>query len=80
MREIAGDEGLAHELAIGGIGEEELEAIGEAGEDFADLVDERRGLERDAGACVLDPCPPKALGLEEEKRVSRCVLVVVFAD
>ena len=80
MRKIAGDEGLAYELAIGGIGEEELEASGEAGEDFADLVNERRGLERDAVASILDPCMPEALGLEIVKWVFRCVLVVVFAD
>lgn len=80
MRKVAGDEGLAHELAIGGNGEEELEAIGETGKDFADLVDEWRGLERDAGACVFDPCLPEALGLEIVEWVFRRVLVVVFFD
>lgn len=80
MREVAGDEGLAHELAVGGDGGEVLEAIGETGEDLADLIDERRGLERDAVAFILDPCLPEAFGSKIVEWVFRRVLVVVFFD
>ena len=80
MREVAGDEGLAHELAGGGDGGKMLEAISEAGEDLAEIVDERRGAEGQAGVSVLDPCLPEAVGLEVVERVLRGVLVVVFAD
>ena len=37
MWEVAGDEGVAHELAVGGDGGEEFEAIGEARGDLADV-------------------------------------------
>lgn len=37
LGKIASDESLAHELAIGGVGGEILEAICEAGEDLADI-------------------------------------------
>ena len=37
MWEIAGDEGVAHELAGGGDGGEEFEAIGEARGDLTDV-------------------------------------------
>lgn len=80
VREIAGDEGLAEEIAGGGDGGEMLEAISEAGEDLAHLIDKGRGLERQAGASLLDPCLPEALGLQVEEGVFRRVLVVVLAD
>ena len=37
MWEVAGDEGVAHELAGGGNGDEKFEAIGEARGDLADV-------------------------------------------
>jgi len=78
--EIAGDKRLAEDLAGGGDGGEVLEAIGEAGEDLADLVDERCRLERQTGLFILDPRLPKTLGLEIIERIFRRVLVVVFPN
>lgn len=57
-----------------------LEAVREAGEDFADLVDQRRGLKGDASAVFFDPWIPKTLALKVVKRVFRGVLVVVFPN
>ena len=57
-----------------------FEAVRESGEDFADLVDQRRGLKGDASAVFFDPWIPKTLALKVVKRVFRGVLVVVFPN
>lgn len=79
-RKIAGDEGLSHELAVGGNGDEILEAIGEAGEDLADVLDGGRGLEGSLAAAVVDPSLPETVCLQIEEWIFRSVFVVVFAD
>ncbi len=78
VREVAGDKGLAHFAAVFGDGDEELEAIGETGEDFADvghadLLADRRG------AIGFKGCPKPVAGEIAEGKV-RVVLVVVLAD
>lgn len=80
IREVAGEKCFAEALAGGGKRGEVLEPIGEPGEDLADLVDERRGPERQASGFLLDPGVPKTLGLQVEEGIFRRVLVVVFAD
>ncbi len=80
IREVAGEKRFAEALAGGGKGSEMLEPIGEASEDLADLVDERRGPERQASGFLLDPGVPETLGLQVEEGIFRRVLVVVFAD
>jgi hypothetical protein len=67
-------------LAVVWCADGEFETVGQLSEDFADLVDERAGLQRDATVSILDPCLPESLGLETEEWVFRRVLVVVFAD
>ena len=80
MGEVAGQKRLAEMLAVVWCAYGEFETVGQLSEDFADLVDERAGLQRDATVSSLDPCLPESLGLESEERVFRRVLVVVFAD
>ena len=67
-------------LAVVRCADGEFETVGQLSEDFANLVDERGGLQRSATISILDPCLPESLGLESEERVFRRVLVVVFAD
>jgi hypothetical protein len=45
VRKVAGDESLTHFPAVFGNGDEEIEAVGETGEDLADVTDERLGLQ-----------------------------------
>ena len=80
MGEVAGKQSLAEILAVIRCADGKFETVGQLGEDPADLVDERGGLQRNATVSILDPCLPESLGLEAEERVFRRVLVVVFAD
>ena len=80
MRKIAGDECLAHELAVGGDGGEVLEATGEAGEDLADILDGGCGGERRLVGSVFDPCLPETVFPQIKEGIIRCVIVVVPAD
>ncbi len=61
-REIAGDECLAHELAVGRVGDEILDAIGEAGEDLADIGDADFSA-NGRGAVALE-CLPEAIACQ----------------
>ena len=79
IREIAGDEGLAHELAVGGDGDEVLEAIGEAGEDLADVGNADFTVDWRGGTVVLEGLPESIAGQIAERQI-RVVLVVVFFD
>ena len=76
--EIAGDEGLAHELAVGGDGDEVLETIGEAGEDLADVGDADFPVDG-RGAIALEDLPESVARQIAEGQVG-VVLVVVFSD
>lgn len=78
MREIAGDERLAHELAVRGNGGEVLEAIGEAGEDLADIGD--ADLPVDRGFTIGFDGLPESIACQMAEGEIRVVLVVVFAD
>ena len=77
-RKIPGDEGIAHELAVGGDGDEVLEAIGEAGEDVADVGDADFPVDG-RGAIALEGLPETVACQIAEGQV-RVVLVVVFFD
>ena len=76
--EIPGDESLAHELAVGGDGDEVLEAIGEAGEDLADVGDADFPADG-RGAVALEGLPESIARQMAEGQI-RVVLVVVFFD
>ena len=78
--EIAGDESLAHEVAVCGNGDEVLEAIGEAGEGLADVLDGGRGLEGSLAAAIVDPSLPETVFPQIEEGIFRGVFIVVFAD
>ena len=80
VREVAGDEGLAHALAVRGDGDEELKAIGKAGEDPAHVLDQRGGVEFEPNGSVENPSLPESVGLEVVEGVFRGVFVVVPAD
>ena len=75
--EIAGDEGLAHELAVGGDGDEVLETIGEAGEDLADVGDADFPADRRA---VAFKGLPETVACQIAEGQIGVVLVVVFLD
>jgi len=76
--EVAGDEGLAHELAIAGIGEEELEASGEAGEDFADV--RNADFTADGRGAIGLKSLPESIARQKTEWEIGVVLVVVLAD
>ena len=78
MREVAGDERLAHELAVGGDGDEGLEAIGEAGEDLADVGNTDLPIDG-RGAVGLEGLP-EAIACQIPEWQIGVVLVVVFLD
>lgn len=76
--EIPGDEGLSHELAVGGDGDEILEAIGEAGEDLSDVGDP--DFAADGGFTIgLEGLPESVTNQVAEGKI-RIVLIVVFLD
>ncbi len=78
MREVAAHEGLAHELPVGGGGGEILEAIGEAGEDLADVG--HADLATDGrGAVGLEGLPESIARQIAEGQIG-VVLVVVLSD
>lgn len=78
MREIARDEGLAHELACGGDGGEVLEAVSETGAGLILVRDAE--IPADDGGAVLFQGHPEAIAGEVAEGKLRVVLVVVFAD
>ena len=69
---------LVHELAVGGKGDEVLEAIGETGEDVADVGDPDFPIDW-RGAVALEYLPETVTCQIAEGQV-RVVLVVVFFD
>ncbi len=77
---VTGNEGLSHELAVGGNGDEVLKAIGEAGEDLAKIASQQWRIDRAGLAIFLLPRLPESLGLQVVERVVRRVFVVVFPD
>lgn len=76
--EIPRDEGVAHEMAVGGDGDEVLETIDEAGEDLIDIGDADFPANR-CGA-VAFKCLPETVACQIAEGQIRVVLVVVFAD
>ena len=76
--EIPGDESLAHELAVGGDGDEVLETIGEAGEDLANVGDADFPVDG-RGAVAFEGLPESVARQIAEGQVG-VVLVVVFSD
>ena len=78
VREIAGDEGLAHSLAGGGDGGEVLEAIGEAGEGLILIGDAE--VAADDGVSINFQRLPETVAGEVAEWQLGVVLVVVFAD
>ena len=76
--EVAGDDGAAHELAVGGDGYEVLEAIGEAGEDFTDVGD--ADFPMDGRGTATLKCLPESIARQIAEGQVRIVLVVVFLD
>jgi len=78
VREVAGDKCLAHFSAVFGDGDEEFEAIGEAGEDFADVGD--KDLPANWSDAVGFNGFPKPVSGEIAEGKIRVVLVVVLAD
>ena len=75
--EVAGDEGLAHELAVGRDSHEELKAIGKAGEDPAGVSNPDLPVDRRVDIAFKD-LPESIPGQVAEWQV-RVVLVVVPA-
>jgi len=78
VREVAGDQSLAHFPAVFGECDEEFEAIGEPGEDFADVGHADFPADR-RDAIGFKGCPKPVAGEIAEGKV-RVVLVVVLAD
>lgn len=74
--EVAGDESFAHELAVGGDGDEVLEAIGEAGEDLTDIG--YADLAADGSGAVHFESLPEAIARQIAERQVGVVLVVVL--
>lgn len=78
VREVAGNEGLAHFPAVFGDGDQEFKAVGEASEDLADV--EHADLPADRGDSIrLQRLPEPVAGEVAEGQVG-VVLVVVFLD
>lgn len=77
-REVTGDEGRAHELAVGGDGDDVLEAVGEPGEDLANVGNPDFAVDG-RGAIALEGLPESITCQKAERQIG-VVLVVVFAD
>ena len=80
VREVAGDQSLAHETAVFRDRDEVLETIGEAGEHASDFVDWRRFVQRGSCTSLLLPRIPKAVFAEIKERQIRAVPVIELAD
>ena len=78
MWEVAGDEGVAHELAGGGNGDEEFEAIGETCGDLSNICDEDVAID-DCKSISLGSLPKSISGKITVRKVG-VILVVVFPD
>ena len=76
--EVAGDQGLAHLPAIFGDRDQEFEAVGEVGEDLADVGHADFPADR-RDTIGFEGCPKPVAGEIAEGKV-RVVLVVVLAD
>lgn len=79
MRKIPGDEGLAHFSAVFGDGDEEFEAVGEAGEDLADVGNADFPANR-GGAIRLKRLPKSIPGEIAEGKVGVVLVVVLLHD
>ena len=78
VREVAGDEGLAHFPAVVGDGDQEFKAVGEAADDLTDVG--HADLPADRGDSIrLQRFPEPVAGEVTEGQVG-VVLVVVFPD
>ena len=78
VREVTGDEGLAHFAAVFGEGDEEFKAIGEAGKHLADVG--HADLPADGSDAIGFEGCPKPVACEIAEGKVRVVLVVVIAD
>ena len=78
MREVAGNKSGAHELAVGGDGDEVLKAVSEAREDLADVRDQNLTTNR-RGSIALEGLP-EAIACQVTEGKFGIVLIIVFAD
>lgn len=78
--EIAGHECFAHEHSVFRQRHQNIEAVGEAGEDESHLFDQRGVLQGLSACCLIFPSRPKILVLETTERIFGGVFVVVPAD
>ena len=77
LGEIAGGQSLAHDLAVFRDGDEELEAVGEPGEDLADVGNPDFPPDR-RDAVGFEDLPESIAGEIAERQV-RAVLIIMFS-
>ena len=79
LRKVAGDEGFPHFSAVLGDGDEEIEAIGEAGVDVVEVGDADFAADR-GGAVSLERLPEAVPGEVAEWEVGIALVVVLPGD
>ncbi len=79
LGEVAGDEGFPHLAAVPGNGDKEVEAIGEAGVDLAEVGDADLAADR-GGAVGLERLPEAVAGEVAEREVGIAPVVVLPDD